>query len=139
MDHLRARELRKQLTEAEKTLWRHLRLRQIGGYKFRRQQPLGPYVVDFVCFEKQLIVELDGGHHSEQLAYDADRTAWLGSQGYRVLRFWNHQVLGEIEAVNQVIYEALLGAYPPPWPSPTGGEGIQCCVALQGGRGFSEA
>ncbi|MBI4382258.1 MAG: endonuclease domain-containing protein [candidate division NC10 bacterium] len=125
MDHLRARELRKQLTEAEKALWRHLRLRQIGGYKFRRQQPLGPYVVDFVCFEKQLIVELDGGHHSEQLAYDADRTAWLGSQGYRVLRFWNHQVLGEIEAVNEVIYEALLGAYPPPWPSPTRGEGIQ--------------
>ena len=110
MNHLRARELRKQLTEAEKTLWRHLRLRQIGGYKFRRQQPLGPYVVDFVCFEKQLIVELDGGHHSEQLAYDADRTAWLGSQGYRVLRFWNHQILGEIGAVNQVIYEALLGA-----------------------------
>ncbi|MBI4715003.1 MAG: endonuclease domain-containing protein [Nitrospirae bacterium] len=107
MDHLRARELRKNLTEVERKLWRHLRLRQLEGYKFRRQQPIGRFIVDFVCFEKKLIVELDGGQHSEQIVYDSQRTAWLESQGYRVLRFWNHQVFEEIKLVEEAIYEAL--------------------------------
>ena len=107
MDKINARELRKNLTEAERTLWRHLRLRQFGGYKFRRQQPIGNYIVDFVCLEKRLIIELDGGQHSEQIAYDSERNAWLEEQGFSILRFWNNQVLKEIEPVKQVIMEAL--------------------------------
>ncbi len=88
-----ARRLRKHPTDAERLLWRHLRLRQLGGYKFRRQQPLGPYIVDFVCLAKRLIVEVDGGQHAEQAEEDAQRTAWLEAQGFRVLRFWNTEVL----------------------------------------------
>ena len=109
----RARELRNNPTEAERTLWKHLRLRQLGGYKFRRQQPLGPYIVDLICLEKRLIIEVDGGQHSEQKAYDAERNAWLEEQGFRVLRFWNHEVLQEIEAVKEVIVRAS-GCFEPP-------------------------
>ena len=103
----RAKELRKSPTEAELTLWKQICRRQLGGYRFRRQQPLGPYIANFVCFEKRLIIELDGGQHSENVAQDIERTRWLESQGLRVLRFWNNQVLREIEAVKQVIFEAL--------------------------------
>ncbi|MBA4394464.1 MAG: hypothetical protein C0407_13005 [Desulfobacca sp.] len=77
MEKNRARELRKNLTDAEKVLWKHLRLRQINDYKFRRQQPIGKYIVDFVCLEKRLIIEVDGGQHDEQGAYDSNRDAWL--------------------------------------------------------------
>jgi very-short-patch-repair endonuclease len=108
----KARELRNNPTEAERTLWKHLRLRQLGGYKFRRQQPLGPYIVDFVCFEKRLVIELDGGQHSEQAAYDSERTAWLRRQGFVILRFWDDQVFKETEAVKECIFEAL--CKPPP-------------------------
>ncbi len=80
MDKVKARELRKNPTDAERVLWRHRRLRQFGGYKFRRQQPMGKYIVDFVCLEKRLIVEVDGGHHSEQLKYDSERKTWLEEQ-----------------------------------------------------------
>ncbi len=104
----RVRALRKNPTEAERTLWRHLRLRQLDGHKFRRQQPLGSYIVDFVCLEKRLIVELDGGQHAQQAASDVERTAWLEAQGFRVIRFWNHEVLNEIEVVKEAIREALL-------------------------------
>ncbi len=107
MDRIKARELRKNLTEAELTLWRHLRLRQFGGYKFRRQQPIGKYIVDFVCLEKRLIIEVDGGQHSEQVSYDLERSAWLEEQGFRVLRFWDNQVLKETEAVKEVIIGPL--------------------------------
>ena len=79
----KARELRKNPTNAEQALWKHLRMRQIGGYKFRRQQPIGPYIVDFVSFEREVIIEVDGGQHSQQTEYDAERTAWLNAQGYR--------------------------------------------------------
>ena len=103
----KARELRKSPTEAELTLWKQICRRQLGGYRFRRQQPLGPYIADYVCFEKRLIIELDGGHHSDKTAQDSERTTWLESQGFRVLRFWNSQVMGEIDAVKQVIFEAL--------------------------------
>ncbi len=89
-------------------MWQQIRRQQIGGYKFRRQHPLGNYIVDFFCFEKGLIIELDGGQHQERIAYDNIRTEWLASQGFRVLRFWNNQVLEEIEAVKQVIHEALM-------------------------------
>src|SRR3990172_7459238 len=108
MHKLRARELRKHPTEVEARLWQHLRLRQIGGYKFRRQQPLGAYIVDFVCLEKKIVVELDGGQHAEQISEDAQRIVWLESQGFQVLRFWNHQVLAEMETVKMVIYHALV-------------------------------
>ena len=104
---VKARDLRKDLTIAERTLWKHLRLRQLIGHKFRRQSPIGPYIVDFVCFEKGLIIELDGGQHSEQQGYDSERTTWLESQGFRVIRFWNDRVVREIEGVKELILEAL--------------------------------
>ncbi|GMQ84361.1 MAG: hypothetical protein BMS9Abin06_1150 [Gammaproteobacteria bacterium] len=103
----RARELRKNPTDAEKLLWKHLRRRQINGYKFQRQQPLGSYIVDFACFEKRLIIEVDGGQHGEQVSYDSTRSVWLESQGFKVLRFWNNQVLNEVEAVKEVIAKVL--------------------------------
>ena len=107
MDKGKVRELRKNLTEAERLLWKNLRLRQIAGYKFRRQQPIGEYIVDFLCFEKRLIVEVDGGQHAEEIAYDSKRDEWLKSQGFSILRFWNHQVSKEIEAVKERILEEL--------------------------------
>ncbi|MDO9351158.1 MAG: DUF559 domain-containing protein [Deltaproteobacteria bacterium] len=108
MDRIKPRELRKNLTEAERALWRGLRLRQLAGQKFRRQQPIGKYIVDFVCIEKKLIIEVDGGHHADQLAYDAKRSAWLEKEGFRILRFWDNQVLKEVESVKEVIVSALM-------------------------------
>jgi len=103
----RARQLRNNPTDAERLLWQHLRLRQVGGHKFRRQQPLGPYIVDFVCLEKRLVLEVDGGQHGEQIAYDTERSAWLEARGFRVVRFWDHEILREIGAVKEVIWKAL--------------------------------
>lgn len=107
MSREHARVLRSNPTEAERVLWKHLRLRQLDGLKFRRQQPLGHYIVDFVCLERRLIVELDGGQHAEQVASDAERTAWFEAQGFRVMRFWNHDVLNQIEAVKEAIRKGL--------------------------------
>ena len=107
MNKTKARELRKNPTEVERKLWKYLRLRQLGGYKFRSQQPLGSYIVDFVYLEKKLIVELDGGQHSIQINYDAKRTEWLETHGFRVLRFWNNDVLEEIEIVKELIAKEL--------------------------------
>ena len=103
MNIAKVKELRKNSTNAERVLWQQLRAHRFAGYKFRRQQPLGQYIVDFVCFEKHLIIELDGGQHAEQVGYDAERSTWLQSQGFRVLRFWNHEVLSDMEAVEEVI------------------------------------
>jgi very-short-patch-repair endonuclease len=114
MSTIKAKELRRNPTEAERKLWRYLRLRQVGGYKFRRQQPLGPYIVDFVSLEKRLIVEVDGGQHSEQVDYDAERSAWLEAQGFRVLRFWDNEVLRSIDVVKEVIAEVLNSGFNPP-------------------------
>ena len=118
-----ARSLRKSPTQSERTLWRSLRLRQFQGYKFRRQHPLGHYVVDFICLEKKLIVEVDGGQHLENLK-DLKRTAWLESRGFRVLRFWNDEALKEREVVAGTILRALLEDYKTPHPSlpPQGGK-----------------
>lgn len=102
-----ARQLRNNQTAAERRLWQKLKRRQIANVKFRRQQPIGPFIVDFVCFERRLIVEVDGGQHAERVSYDEERTRWLQAQGYRVLRFWNHDVLANTEAVAQVILEAV--------------------------------
>jgi adenine-specific DNA-methyltransferase len=109
MSITRAKELRKNSTDAERALWRVLRSRQLSGHKFRRQQPLGPFVVDFVCLEARLVVEIDGGQHGEdrQLAYDSRRTVWLQNQNFRVLRFWNHEVLNQLDSVSELIEKAL--------------------------------
>lgn len=112
-----ARQLRKNLTDSEKRLWQELRLRQIEGLKFRRQYQIGKYIVDFACPERKLIVEVDGGHHSEQVNYDADRTKWLESQGFRVLRFWNNEVQMNLEGVKETIYKALEAKGEPPTPA----------------------
>lgn len=128
MNTSKARELRKNLTESEQVLWKHLRMRQINGYKFRRQQPIGAYIVDFVSFERRVIIELDGGQHSQQVVYDSNRTAWLEAPGYHVLRFWNNQVLEEAEAVKAVILKVLeRGKCPPPQSSPARGEEGERC------------
>jgi len=89
-----ARQLRSNPTDAERKLWRMLRLKQMGGFRFRRQQPVGPYVVDFFCPAAKLVVELDGDQHGadEKMAYDAARTQWLENHGYKVLRFANSEV-----------------------------------------------
>ncbi len=103
----RARILRKNSTDAERKLWQHFRRYQANGCKFRRQQPIGPYIVDFVCFEKRLIIEVDGGQHIQQVEDDNARTQWLRSQGFQVLRFWNNQVLKEIGDVQELILRKL--------------------------------
>lgn len=101
-----AKSLRKRPTDAEIVLWRHLRSKQIDGLKFRRQEPIGQYIVDFVCFEKRLIIELDGGQHALQQARDQKRESWFKEQGFRTLRFWNNEVLRNIEGVLEVIRKA---------------------------------
>ncbi|MGE0825390.1 MAG: endonuclease domain-containing protein [Candidatus Binatia bacterium] len=121
MNTTKARELRKNPTEAERQLWQHLRLRQFEGYKFRRQQPLGPYVVDFVCLEQKLIIEVDGGQHSTQVPYDQKRSIWLETHGFRVLRFWNNEVLKEVEMVKEAIWKALRESHPHLHPPPSRG------------------
>jgi len=103
----RTRELRVQSTEAEKRLWRQLRDRQLGNFKFRRQVAIGPYVADFVCFDQRLIVEVDGGQHGIDIAKDEARTAWLESQDFRVVRFWNNDVLENLEGVLTRLLEVL--------------------------------
>ena len=103
----KARALRVNLTDAERLLWRHLRLRQIDGHKFRRQQPLGRYIVDFVCLERKVIVEIDGGQHAEHVEYDGGRDAWLRAEGFKVLRFWNNDVMQQIDGVKEEILKAL--------------------------------
>ena len=104
---MRARHLRKNPTEAERLLWRRLRVWQVDGFKFRRQQPLGRYIVDFVCLEKRMIIEVDGGQHAEDANYDTDRDAWLRNQGFVILRFWNNDVLKNMNGVLEVIAKNL--------------------------------
>jgi len=103
----RARGLRQHGTDAEHTLWRQLRNRNLQGAKFRRQQPIGPYVADFCCREAGVIVELDGGQHAEQTEYDERRTQCLNRHGYTVLRFWNTDVLQNLDGVLTVIASYL--------------------------------
>ena len=117
----KAKALRTNATDAERVLWHRLRAHRLLGYKFRRQQPMGHYIVDFVCFETQMIVEVDGGQHSERVLYDRERTLWLEAQGFRVLRFWNHEVRKHLEAVTETILRECSRATPSPWPSPTCG------------------
>ena len=128
------------MTDAEQRLWRQLRARQIAGARFRRQAPIGPYIADFACLDARLVIEVDGGQHADGASRDLHRDAWLSRQGFRVLRFWNNDVLQNIDGVLQRVDEAVRltravsppaqpspvegeGASPPPQPSPVEGEG----------------
>ena len=104
-----AKELRKRSTDAEKLLWKYLRLEQLEGLKFRRQQPIDNYIVDFVCLKKRIIIEVDGGQHSEEKEKDRERDNYLKKQGFEVLRFWNNEVLTNVEGVFSFISPPLTG------------------------------
>ena len=106
------------MTDAERGLWKLLRKGQLDRLKFRRQHPIPPYIADFCCIEKKLIVELDGSQHGEQV--DASRTKALQSQGWRIIRFWDNEVLLAAEAVVEAIWNAIEKPYPHPNPSPDG-------------------
>ena len=115
--------LRQNMTEAESLLWRHLRGHRLGGAKFRRQQPIGPYIVDFVHFSARVVVEADGGQHNESPT-DERRDEWLKSQGFRVMRFWNNEIFNNTAAVLEAVMAAVEHRHPLfPNPSPARGEG----------------
>lgn len=109
-----ARILRKRSTNAEKLLWQKLKSRQLEGYKFRRQQPVGPYIVDFVNFGKRIVIELDGGQHAIKEESDKKRDAWLKTEGFQVLRFWNNEIFKNLESVVGVIRNRLFSPSPSP-------------------------
>jgi very-short-patch-repair endonuclease len=110
------RALRSNMSDAEQALWHLLRCRQISGLQFRRQHPFGDYTLDFVCLENKLVIEVDGGQHEQQAWYDENRTQKLQAAGFRVLRFWNNEVLKEIESVREKIWLVVqeLQSHPPP-------------------------
>ena len=117
-----ARQLRKNRTDAERALWERLRRKQLEGCRFRQQVPLGSYIADFLCAKRMLIVEVDGGQHAGARS-DRTRTAWLEARGFRVLRFWNNDVLQNLDGVVEMILIALRAASPPPQPAPIEGAG----------------
>ena len=128
----KARALRQAQTDAEGLLWHYLRGKRLDGYKFRRQQPIGPYIVDFACLSRKLLVEVDGGYHVQRKDYDERRDRFLRNEGYRVLRFWNNEVFEDCFGVLERVYAALEGPPPPPGAatpprggSDGGGEGEQ--------------
>ena len=109
------------MSDPERRLWSHLRMRQLGGYKFRRQHPIGPYIADFVCLERRLVVEVDGGQHAEpeQMRHDARRTQWLQNEGYHVVRAWTSELSENLDGVLELILHELEhrhGAHRPPPP-----------------------
>ena len=103
----RARQLRRDQTDVEGKLWFRLRARQLSGAKFRRQYPIGAFIADFCCYERGSVIELDGGHHAEHVDADQSRTDFFVSQGYRVLRFWNNEVMENIDGVLEQIAHTL--------------------------------
>lgn len=113
-----AKALRKESTDAERWLWQRLRNRELLGWKFRRQHPIGCYIVDFVCIEKKIIIELDGSQHAENQTADSARSEYLKEKGYQVLRFWNNDVLVRGEAVLNAILSYLNENAPSTRPSP---------------------
>jgi very-short-patch-repair endonuclease len=120
----RARTLRQDMTEPERRVWQILRSQQMNGYKFRRQLPMGCYFADFVCHEARLIVEIDGGQHDRSSPQERERTGFLRDEGYRVLRFWNDEVLTNLDGVHQTIAEEL-GRITPTQALPHQGGGFQ--------------
>jgi very-short-patch-repair endonuclease len=116
--------LRQRMTDDERLLWRHLRNRGLGGWKFRRQYPVGPFIVDFICVEKDVVIEVDGGQHADNEVIDIKRSAYLNKMGYRVVRFWNNEVLQETEAVVTAIFAILANdKQNSPSPQPHWGRG----------------
>jgi adenine-specific DNA-methyltransferase len=120
-----ARKLRRSSTDVERKLWHRIRDKQIEDFRFRRQRPIGKYIVDFVCLDAMLIIEVDGSQHAEAIAADVARTQFLESLGYRVVRFWNNEVIDNVEGVLERVREALLQlATSNPTPTlPLAGEG----------------
>lgn len=108
----RARSLRSNMTDVERRLWMALKGKQIAGCRFRRQHPIGAYVADFACIEKMLVIELDGSQHQNQEAYDEDRSRYLNQQGWQVVRFWNNEVLENLDGVLEAILEKLESTAP---------------------------
>jgi very-short-patch-repair endonuclease len=100
-------DLRHNTTDEEKLLWERLRNRRFENLKFRRQEAVGKFVADFICYERKILIELDGSHHMEQKERDAERDSWFSGQGYKVIRFWNHEVAADIEGVLERIKEHL--------------------------------
>jgi very-short-patch-repair endonuclease len=127
-----AKELRKNQTDAEKLLWRHLRSKQLSGLRFRRQHPIGNYIVDFVCLEKMLIIEVDGIHHAGE-ENDRKRDAWLQKEGFTVLRFWNNNVLMNLNGVMEVIFQNCTSPSPQS-PPLKGGEDHTLSILGAGNR-----
>src|SRR3989344_6096382 len=115
-----SKNLRKNQTKAEIKIWRHLKNRALSGFKFRRQCPIGPYIVDFVCFEKMVVIEIDGGQHAEHVKKDSRRTEYLKSRGLKVIRFWNNEVLGDTDSVFSVIQATLINSPSSPALLPEG-------------------
>lgn len=111
-----AKELRRNSTDAERLLWQRLKAKQINGLKFRRQEQIGRFIADFVCYEKSIIIEADGSQHALEEEKDAERTQWLNSQGFTVLRFWNNEILTNIEGVMEVIRMQCDAPLPSPLP-----------------------
>ncbi len=124
---MRARSLRRLSTDAERVLWQALRNRQLAGYKFRRQHPIGPFFADFACVEAGLVVEVDGSQHADPAAIKSDRrrTDALAGAGFRVMRFTDREVLLEREAVLAAILDLLTASHPHPCPLPPAGEGAE--------------
>jgi len=118
-DHTRERTLRREQTESERALWERLRDRRLAGFKFRRQHRIGPYFVDFVCAEVRLVIEVDGSQHLDQIEYDTVRSQFLQAQGYRVVRFWNDEVLVRMDDVLDEIVRALRTPHPPAAQAPS--------------------
>ncbi len=118
-----SRTLRNQATDAERHLWQHLRHRQLGGHRFRRQVPILGYIADFACLDAKLVIELDGGQHQERRSYDERRDRRIEARGFRVLRFWDNQVLQETLAVLDIILRALESTCPHPGLPPRAEEG----------------
>ena len=118
-----AKVLRRTQTDAEQKLWYHLRAHRFMGRKLKRQKPIGRYIVAFVCLEEKLIIELDGGQHAERVDDDQERDLWLRNQGYTVLRFWNSELMSEMECVLERILTALRHETLSSSPSPVNGRG----------------
>ena len=126
----RARQLRSDATQFEQTFWLAIRAGRFSGYKFRRQQVIGPYIVDFVCQQARLIIELDGSQHLDAHDYDRQRDAWLNTQGYRVLRVWNHEWSAYPQAVLEKLWIVLCPNQPSPQPlTPDGGGAFNASCA----------
>jgi very-short-patch-repair endonuclease len=116
-------QLRHNMTEVEIRVWQILRAHRISGHKFRRQVPIGRYIADFVCHEAGLVIEIDGGQHDSSSSRETGRSSFLQQEGYRILRFWNNEVLASPDGIHETIVNEL-AASPPPYPPPSRGRGL---------------